>query len=150
MSQSSYFLNNGSSLEDCYTNFFDLVSVVIYFCSDLNSNLILISQADLCGIKWKQFSSSKHSNDVNDDQILSSYSKCLAANHLAVWRRIKVDNLPDSSSGGQPINSFVQYKKELWVFWYGDDPNFSELVPNNLIGKSFLFLSFCCLSSNSS
>lgn len=29
MTQSSYFLTNGSSLEDCHTNFFDLVSLPV-------------------------------------------------------------------------------------------------------------------------
>ena len=71
---------------------------------------------------------------------MSSYSKCIAANHLAVWRRVKSDNAHDST-GNPQLNSYVHYKKELWIFWYGEDPNFNELVSSNLQSTNFFFLS---------
>ncbi|TRY70349.1 hypothetical protein TCAL_02438 [Tigriopus californicus] len=118
---------NGASLEDCHTNFFALT--------------------DVCGIKWAVYreSESPIGLDPAEDAVLVSYARCLAAELLAVWRRVpKVDPAPYSAldsideMSGQPIpqpakppagttaledKNLLCQKKELWVFWYGDQPD---------------------------
>lgn len=32
-------------------------------------------------------------------------------------------------------------RRELWIFWWGDDPNFADLIHHDLTGK--LLCSFC-------
>uniref|UniRef100_T1K940 Mediator of RNA polymerase II transcription subunit 13 n=1 Tax=Tetranychus urticae TaxID=32264 RepID=T1K940_TETUR len=96
-------ITNGASLEDCYTNFFAL--------------------ADLCGIKWKRLITPETwlpsaTGDPLDDPVLKSFSKCLAAELLCVWRRVANNK---------------SYSKELWIFWYGEEPDVSKLSPNELI-----------------
>ncbi|XP_027203280.2 mediator complex subunit skuld [Dermatophagoides pteronyssinus] len=120
MTQTTYFLTNGNSLEDCHTNFFAL--------------------ADLCGIKWRQYSYDKNFNDLNDDPILSSFSRCINANLLCVWRRIRNTNssLSTNTQDNNNTNPHHQYRdqnyytKELWIFWYGDEPDLKDLVTQNL------------------
>ncbi|KAI2795657.1 Mediator of RNA polymerase II transcription subunit 13-like [Blomia tropicalis] len=107
MTQSSYFLTNGSSLEDCHTNFFAL--------------------ADLCGIKWRQYSTDKHLNDI-EDPLLHSYINCLNADLLCVWRRTRNNTQEHSNRINQEICT-----KELWIFWYGEEPNFGDLISSKLI-----------------
>ena len=54
--------------------------------------------------------------DVLDDPVLLSYSKCLKADMLCSWARVPI------TDGTAPPNNFMGYSKELWVFWYGDEP----------------------------
>lgn len=78
-------------------------------------------QADLTGIKWRRFvwqgptSSPILFPVTEEDPILCSFSRCLAADVLSVWRR-------HHSPG----------RRELWLFWWGDDPSFAELIHNEL------------------
>lgn len=96
----------------------------------------------MCGIKWRQYSCEKGYNDLIDDPILSSYTKCINADLLCVWRRVRNNNTPDQSNRAIQDNFYVNHSKELWVFWYGDEPDFSELVSNNLKGIYYHF-GFC-------
>ncbi|XP_022241525.1 mediator of RNA polymerase II transcription subunit 13-like isoform X2 [Limulus polyphemus] len=101
------FVTNGASLEDCHTNFFAL--------------------ADLCGIKWRRLcADSILCVDPLDDPVLSSYSKCLAAGILCVWRRVASRPGPDSHRPAD--TNQLSYNKELWIFWYGEEPDLSGLV----------------------
>ncbi|KAL6472443.1 hypothetical protein MHYP_G00186310, partial [Metynnis hypsauchen] len=101
---SSCFVPNGASLEDCHSNLFYL--------------------ADLTGIKWKRYvwqgptSAPMLFPVTEEDPILSSFSRCLKADVLSVWRR-----------------SQRQGRRELWLFWWGDDPNFSELIHSELTAE---------------
>ena len=112
--------------------------------------LILSFQTDLCGIKWRKFVNSERvnaSSDPLDDPILRSYSRCMQADILCVWRRIpstKQDNsdlnpiFEISTSKVHPPLSLAA-AKELWIFWYGEEPDLSELVDAELLkvaGKS--------------
>ncbi|XP_059483783.1 mediator of RNA polymerase II transcription subunit 13-like isoform X2 [Neocloeon triangulifer] len=146
---------NGASLEDCHTNFFALT--------------------DLCGIKWRkllytestQYAST--SSDPLEDPVLSSFSKCLAADILCVWRRVQMPQPQPSASMASANNPFMMdpmqavamgggfhqmrqpvapmmpqtansqsadpnttlslhSSKELWIFWYGEEPDLSNLV----------------------
>ncbi|KAL0610662.1 Mediator of RNA polymerase II transcription subunit 13-like, partial [Plecturocebus cupreus] len=72
--------------------------------------------AELTGIKWRRYNFGGHgdcgpiiSAPAQDDPILLSFIRCLQANLLCVWRR---DVKPDC--------------KELWIFWWGDEPNLME------------------------
>ncbi|XP_046361472.2 mediator of RNA polymerase II transcription subunit 13-like isoform X2 [Haliotis rufescens] len=88
---------NGCSLEDCYTNLFALT--------------------DLGGIKWRKLTSNPDNVSVEqlEDPVLVSYARCIQSGLLCVWRRV-VKN----SEARSPEQLSVG--KELWVFWYGDEP----------------------------
>ncbi|XP_063699092.1 mediator of RNA polymerase II transcription subunit 13 isoform X2 [Culicoides brevitarsis] len=121
---------NGASLEDCHTNFFALT--------------------DLCGIKWRklvQVERLNASSDPLDDPVLRSYSKCLAVDILCVWRRVaapKPDpdpanflelSLQQPTSVTHPPLSLTA-AKELWIFWYGEEPDLTDLVAPELLKSS--------------
>lgn len=91
------------------------------------------------------------SGDPLDDPILSSYSQCLRANILCVWRRVAATKPdPDPSANmfdmslTAPGNSgtvthpplSLTAAKELWIFWYGEEPNLSNLVAAELLKSS--------------
>ncbi|CAK9296009.1 unnamed protein product [Gordionus sp. m RMFG-2023] len=139
----SKYAGNGSSLEDCHTNIFAL--------------------ADLNGLKWKKYLYSKslsptnsslfglspsfHTIDKNfnqpntinneknystirlsQDPLLSSYCKCLESSVLCVWRLRPGDSLD---------SNFIDRPKELWIFWHGDEPDFSILIHRDLKESEF-------------
>lgn len=56
--------------------------------------------------------------DPLSEPVLSSFAKCLAADLLCVWRRVARPELP--------------HRRELWVFWYGEDPDLGGLVAPEL------------------
>ncbi|RXM98414.1 Mediator of RNA polymerase II transcription subunit 13-like [Acipenser ruthenus] len=83
-------------------------------------------QAELTGIKWRRYSF--HGNGecgpvisapAQDDPILRSFTRCVHANLLCVWRR---DVKPDA--------------KELWIFWWGEDPNLTDIIHHELEAQS--------------
>ncbi|CDQ77257.1 unnamed protein product [Oncorhynchus mykiss] len=102
---SSCFVPNGASLEDCHSNLFCL--------------------ADLTGIKWKRYVWQGPTSApilfpvTEEDPILCSFSRCIKADVLSVWRR--------SQRPG---------RRELWLFWWGDDPNFAKLIHHELTGEA--------------
>ncbi|GFR23142.1 mediator of RNA polymerase II transcription subunit 13 [Trichonephila clavata] len=100
---------NGASLEDCHTNFFAL--------------------ADLNGIKWRRLYVDSLFIDPLEDPVLKSYSKCLSAGILTVWRRVLVQRAGIHQT---QENNNLSYFKELWVFWHGEGPDFSNLVESSL------------------
>lgn len=87
----------------------------------------LVLQADLTGIKWKRFVWQGPTSApilfpvTEEDPILCSFSRCLKADVLSVWRR-----------------SQRQGRRELWLFWWGDDPNFADLIHHELAGEGCL------------
>ncbi|XP_037905522.1 mediator of RNA polymerase II transcription subunit 13 isoform X2 [Hermetia illucens] len=119
---------NGASLEDCHTNFFALT--------------------DLCGIKWRKFLFGERPNasgEPLDDPILQSYTQCLSKDILCVWRRVaapKQDPDPNATIPFDIVSTHTHpplaltAAKELWIFWYGDEPNFQDLVDPRLIESS--------------
>ncbi|XP_017842735.2 LOW QUALITY PROTEIN: mediator of RNA polymerase II transcription subunit 13 [Drosophila busckii] len=117
---------NGASLEDCHTNFYALT--------------------DLCGIKWRKFVNGERPNASSDplaDPILSSYSRCMQADMLCVWRRVqstKQDNTDPNALNFEITTSTKVHPplslaaaKELWIFWYGEEPDLSKLVDAELL-----------------
>ncbi|XP_022178746.1 mediator of RNA polymerase II transcription subunit 13-like isoform X4 [Myzus persicae] len=135
---------NGASLEDCHTNFFALT--------------------DLCGIKWRKFvhcsagpegppdwgggpgGGTNACGSVLEDPVLSSYTRCLTHDMLAVWRRV---SLPPANSQQTSLDPLVpapptpipalppalslKASKELWIFWYGEEPDLTGLVSPQLL-----------------
>lgn len=100
----------------------------------------LVLQADLTGIKWKRFVWQGPTSApilfpvTEEDPILCSFSRCLKADILSVWRRCQ-----------------QQGRRELWLFWWGDDPNFADLIHNELAGgNSFAYteVPFIWINSN--
>ncbi|XP_017488360.1 PREDICTED: mediator of RNA polymerase II transcription subunit 13 isoform X2 [Rhagoletis zephyria] len=101
-------------------------------------------QTDLCGIKWRKFVNGERvnaSSDPLDDPILRSYSRCMQADILCVWRRIQSTKQEHSdpnalfeisSSKVHPPLSLAA-AKELWIFWYGEEPDLGELVDAELL-----------------
>ncbi|XP_035240936.1 mediator of RNA polymerase II transcription subunit 13-like isoform X2 [Anguilla anguilla] len=89
---------------------------------DCHSNLFCL--ADLTGIKWKRFVWQGPSSApilfpvTEEDPILCSFSRCLKSDVLSVWRRHQTPG-----------------RRELWLFWWGDEPNFAELIHHELIGE---------------
>lgn len=73
-----------------------------------------------------------------DDPVLRSYARCLAADILCVWRRVSApqpSNLYDLglSAPAQPPPLSLAAAKELWIFWYGEEPDLADLVTPELI-----------------
>ncbi|XP_037823787.1 mediator of RNA polymerase II transcription subunit 13-like [Lucilia sericata] len=115
---------NGASLEDCHTNFFALT--------------------DLCGIKWRKFVNNERPNassDPLDDPILRSYSRCMQADILCVWRRVQSTRQDNSDPSAMfDVNTSKVHPplslaaaKELWIFWYGEEPDLTDLVDAELL-----------------
>ncbi|XP_034943501.1 mediator of RNA polymerase II transcription subunit 13 isoform X3 [Chelonus insularis] len=121
---------NGASLEDCHTNFFALT--------------------DLCGIKWRKLVWGEVHEGFGgtplDDPVLTSFSKCLAGDILCVWRRVAATPTMGSTGTGAggifdlgiapspaPPPLSLTAAKELWIFWYGEEPDLKELVSPELI-----------------
>uniref|UniRef100_UPI0037E774A6 mediator of RNA polymerase II transcription subunit 13-like isoform X2 n=1 Tax=Semicossyphus pulcher TaxID=241346 RepID=UPI0037E774A6 len=102
MTTTANWVANGASLEDCHSNIFSL--------------------AELTGIKWRCYgfrSGGEYgpviSAPAQDDPVLRSFMRCVQANLLCVWRR-KIK--PDA--------------KELWIFWWGEEPNLSDVIHHEL------------------
>uniref|UniRef100_A0A8C2CRU9 Mediator of RNA polymerase II transcription subunit 13 n=1 Tax=Cyprinus carpio TaxID=7962 RepID=A0A8C2CRU9_CYPCA len=75
------------------------------------------TDAELTGIKWRCYSAGGLgygpgiSAPAQDDPVLRSFMQCVRANLLCVWRR-KIK--PDA--------------KELWIFWWGEEPNLTDII----------------------
>ncbi|KAF0295730.1 Mediator of RNA polymerase II transcription subunit 13-like [Amphibalanus amphitrite] len=121
---------NGASLEDCHTNFFALT--------------------DLCGIKWRSYRIEHElTPDPLEDPVISSFTKCLASDILSVWRRVQHAKAPPapppppSMEPGAPpppppppaAPPTVTTYKELWIFWYGDEPELSNIIVPQLVSR---------------
>ncbi|XP_049867276.1 mediator of RNA polymerase II transcription subunit 13 [Pectinophora gossypiella] len=115
---------NGASLEDCHTNFFALT--------------------ELYGIKWRKLVWGESTGGGEGDEggapladpVISSYARCLAGDILCVWRRVApppVDIYDMSPSAPPPLS--LRAAKELWIFWYGEEPDLNGLVAPELIAS---------------
>lgn len=105
----------------------------------------------MCGIKWRVFPwESTGQTDPVEDPVLLSYSRCLSADVLCVWRRTWQGQQPPPSAGfdlpgalpphaapmhgnPNPYRHTVRHSpKELWVFWYREEPDLTSLVSPEL------------------
>lgn len=79
-------------------------------------------------------------NDLLEDPVLVSYSKCLSVDMLCVWRRLPSSTSstagpgPGSGPLGRPpdIAAAARFNRELWIFWYGDEPDLTDFVSPEL------------------
>ncbi|XP_013180363.1 PREDICTED: mediator of RNA polymerase II transcription subunit 13 [Papilio xuthus] len=116
---------NGASLEDCHTNFFALT--------------------ELYGIKWRKLVWQRECGGGGGkgeegaaplgDPVISSYARCLAGDILCVWRRVPSQQSPDLYDMPVPPPLSLRAAKELWIFWYGEEPDLSGLVAPELIAS---------------
>lgn len=116
---------NGASLEDCHTNFFALT--------------------ELYGIKWRKLVWGESSGGGEGDEavapledpVISSYARCLAGDILCVWRRVPSPQPPDLYEMPTPTPPPLSLRaaKELWIFWYGEEPDLNGLVAPELIAS---------------
>ena len=97
----------------------------------------LVSQTDVCGIKWIVLRNENYTgapSEPLEDPVLVSFSKCLEAGLLAVWRRVPrrclvtysfdaAGNPSKQPSKGHDDKNQLSQCKELWLFWYGDKPD---------------------------
>ncbi|CAG4913236.1 unnamed protein product [Colias eurytheme] len=113
---------NGASLEDCHTNFFALT--------------------ELHGIKWRKlvWGETSGGGDGEDgaaplaDPVISSYARCLAGDILCVWRRVPAPQPLDFDMAmPAPPPLSLRASKELWIFWYGEEPDLTGLVAPELM-----------------
>lgn len=109
-----------------------LLRLVQYFLTK-NS---FFRQTDICGLKWRKyvFNLACGANPV-DDPVLKSFSSALSHDILCAWRRSPLTGC-QPNSGPDGINS----AKELWVFWFGDDPNLQGIVSAELKGNGTIFI----------
>lgn len=111
----------------------------------------------MCGIKWKKLVLNERplaTGDPLDDPVLRSYTKCLAKDILCVWRRVSQHKNDLDQTGGLGMFDISQIgcttvihpplsltaAKELWIFWYGEEPDLTDLVSTELLkspGKYF-------------
>lgn len=79
-----------------------------------------------------------------DDPVLSSYSRCLAGDILSVWRRVSAPQAhqmfdplglpqPPAHPAYPPLS--LSAAKELWIFWYGEEPDLSGIVSQELLAS---------------
>lgn len=96
--------------------------------------------------------------DPLDDPVLSSYARCLAVDILCVWRRVAAPKQePDSSANIFDLNLTVSGNsgsvthpplsltaaKELWIFWYGEEPDLTALLAPELQKSSGKYFFSC-------
>uniref|UniRef100_A0A182YPB4 Mediator of RNA polymerase II transcription subunit 13 n=1 Tax=Anopheles stephensi TaxID=30069 RepID=A0A182YPB4_ANOST len=112
---------------------------------------------DLCGIRWRQLVLGERPNaagDPLDDPVVRSYSKCLAVDILCVWRRVVAPkpkpkpepdpsnmfdmSIPGTGNSGSVVHPPLSLTaaKELWIFWYGEEPDLKDLVAPELLNSS--------------
>lgn len=82
-------------------------------------------------------------NDPLKDPILRSYARCLALEILCVWRCVSLKKqTPEPTRTTNVINLSansirpplsLSSSKELWIFWYGDEPDFNNLLDPELL-----------------
>ena len=96
--------------------------------SDINEFLL---QTDLDGIKWRKLTAENTCfTDPLEDPVLQSFTRCIKSDVLCVWRRVQ-----SSGSSEQKVTDQLSNGKELWIFWYGDEPhNLSNLLSHELQG----------------
>lgn len=133
---------NATTMHVCYSR--ANVINIVYFAGIITGTVnyysvfsFWLNQTEIRGIKWKRLSANPDYTTVDqlEDPVLVSYSKCIKADILSVWRRV-------ARGSDQPRYTTDQlaYNKELWIFWYGDEPeNLNRLISEDLRGIQLLF-----------
>lgn len=105
---------------------------------------INLFQTELYGIKWRKLVWGETSGGGEGeeggaplaDPVISSYARCLAGDILCVWRRVPAPPPLDLDMGtAAPPPLSLRASKELWIFWYGEEPDLNGLVAPELIAS---------------
>lgn len=114
----------------------------------------------MCGIKWKKLVLNERPHATGDpleDPVLKSYTRCLAKDLLCVWRRVSQPKNDLDQTGGLGMFDMSQNlytsvihpplsltaAKELWIFWYGEEPDLTDLVSPELLKSTGKLLDNC-------
>lgn len=109
-------------------------------------------QTELHGIKWRKlvWGETSGGGDAGEegaaplaDPVISSYARCLAGDILCVWRRVPAPQSLDldmSTPAPPPLS--LRASKELWIFWYGEEPDLTGLVASELLESRKCFTVF--------
>lgn len=99
---------HGSDLDECCSNVFALT--------------------DLCGLKWRKYVFNQSSGTIpSEDPVLKSFSLALTHDILCAWRRS-----PLTTCQSNLDTNCISIAKELWVFWFGEDPSLQGIVSAEL------------------
>jgi len=93
--------------------------------------LLCVLQTDLAGIRWCRLHLPPNSYyaDPLEDPVLLSFSKCIQADMLCAWRR-------QPSVAGVRLAEQMAGPKELWTFWYGEEPaTLQDIKASAVFGK---------------
>ncbi|XP_028400914.1 mediator of RNA polymerase II transcription subunit 13-like isoform X2 [Dendronephthya gigantea] len=94
---------------------------------ECSSNLFTL--ADINALKWCKYTGNLHSLDRPlEDPVLTSFANALKNNVLCSWRHSPPYTTPRLNQGLTCSES----AKELWLFWYGDDPRTIDIVDTSL------------------
>lgn len=92
-------------------------------------------QTDLCGLKWRKYIYNVACRATfEEDPVLKSFSLALGHDILCAWRRS-----PSTGCQASSDPNSISSAKELWVFWFGDDPNLQGIVSGELKGEFFTY-----------
>nr|XP_045597034.1 mediator of RNA polymerase II transcription subunit 13-like isoform X2 [Procambarus clarkii] len=141
---STHSQTNGASLEDCHTNFFALTDL----CGIKWRVYVWDNPGGVGGGCGGGVGGGVGSGggvgptDPFEDPVLVSYARMIAADVLCVWRRSWRGPQDHISLSPQQAHHYAHHHqqhhslrhspKELWVFWYGDDPDLSNLLAPEL------------------
>ena len=104
-------------------------------------------QADINALKWCKYTGASCSLDRPlDDPVLASFASALDNNVLCSWRH----SPPYTTQRLNQGLTCPESAKELWLFWYGDDPRSINIVDGSLKGlfEIISFLDSLSLTSN--
>jgi mediator of RNA polymerase II transcription subunit 13 len=88
-------------------------------------------QTDINALKWCKYTGNLCSLDRPlDDAVLASFANALENNVLCSWRH----SPPHSTQRLNQGLTCSESAKELWLFWYGDDPRTNNIVDSSLKG----------------
>ncbi|KPJ04987.1 Mediator of RNA polymerase II transcription subunit 13 [Papilio xuthus] len=106
---------------------------------------VVSASTELYGIKWRKLVWQRECGGGGGkgeegaaplgDPVISSYARCLAGDILCVWRRVPSQQSPDLYDMPAPPPLSLRAAKELWIFWYGEEPDLSGLVAPELIAS---------------
>ena len=105
--------------------------------------MLFILQTDAKGLHWKKFTTAntESASRISEDPVLLSYSNAVQQGILCSWQRLtSVSDVKD-----EPEAKFLDWGKELILFWYGEEPQFSVIISPSLRGMCPLFSSNSCV-----
>lgn len=106
----------------CKTNVFNNLVHSSFFCL----------QTELNGLRWKCLTTPRNhtfqavssllaGDQIEKDPVLRAYGECLNQGILCAWRRKPRGNCNAQDVSQDPTPQ-VEAQKELWIFWYSEEP----------------------------